>query len=96
MSTVGGFRCNTRHKLGKGIREKGKVSLTRYFQSFSTGDKVKLQAEPAIQNGMYHPRFHSRPGEVIGKRGRCYEVRLKDGSVVKTLIVHPIHLLRQA
>lgn len=66
--------------------------MTRYFQSFSVGDKVYLGAEPAIHKGMYHPRFMGRSGIIKSKRGRCYEVAISDFGKEKKLIVHPIHL----
>ena len=92
---IGGFRRKTRSKLKKNIREKGKLSLRRFFQSFKTGEKVKLIAEPAYQKGMYFPRFHGKIGEVAGQKGKCYEVKIKDGRAEKLLIVHPIHLRKQ-
>ena len=45
-----------------------------------------------MQKGMYHSRFYGKMGVVKGKKGRCYEVMITDGSKQKTLIVHPVHL----
>tara|TARA_Y100000310_G_scaffold236871_1_gene240130 strand:+ start:1474 stop:1767 length:294 start_codon:yes stop_codon:yes gene_type:complete len=95
-SRVGGFRRKTRSKLRKNVRRKGKISLSRYFQTFKEKDRVRLIAEPAIQRGMYFPRFHNKMGTVQGKKGRCYEVMIKDGNKKKLLIIHPIHLRREA
>jgi large subunit ribosomal protein L21e len=92
VQRIGGFRRKTRYKLSKDRREKGKISLTKYFQAFNEGDRVKLLAEPAIQKGMYFPRFHGKNGKIEGKRGECYKVLIKDGNKEKILIVHPIHL----
>ncbi len=92
MMRVGGSRRKTRHKLSKNIREKGKVNLTKYFQGLKDGDNVILKAEPAIQRGMYHPRYHGKAGIIIGKTGNCYKVKIKDFNMQKTCIVHPIHL----
>ena len=89
---IGGFRRKTRHKLKKNIREKGKISLKKYFQKIEVGQKVLLKAEPAVQGGMYFPRFHSKTGVIIGMEGRCYKVQIKDKNKQKTLIVHPVHL----
>lgn len=90
----GGIRKRSRRKLAKHVRRKGKISITNFFASFNANDKVALLAEPAIQKGMYNSRFHGKIGTIKGKRGRCYEVEIKDGSARKTLIVHPIHLKR--
>ena len=92
VKRIGGLRRKTRYKLRKEKRSKGKISITKYFQSFSVGDGVFLGAESAVQKGMYHPRFMGKAGTIKGKRGRCYEVLLNDMGKEKTLIVHPVHL----
>jgi len=66
--------------------------MTDYFRKYKEGDRVCLKAEPAVQKGLYHMRYHGKQGMVKNKRGYCYEVQIKDGSVQKTFIVHPIHL----
>lgn len=78
----------------KHVREKGKISLTRYFAQFKNGEKVLLKAEPAVQRAIYHRRFHGRIGTIAGKQGNCYTVTIKDLNKSKTLIVHPVHLLK--
>jgi len=93
---IGGMRRKTRYKLKKEIRQRGKLSLSKYFQSFGVGDKVYLIAEPAIQKGFYHPRFFGRAGVVIGMRGTCCQIRISDLGKQKTLIVHPVHLRKVA
>ncbi len=94
VKRIGGLRRKTRYKLSKEKRGKGKISITNYLQSFSTGDRVYLGAESAVQKGMYHPRFMGRSGIIKGKRGKCYEVSINDIGKEKTLVVHPIHLKR--
>ncbi len=89
---LGGFRRKTRSKLRKDPRQRGKISIANYLQEFKLNDKVLLKAEPAIQKGMYFPRFYAKPGIVIGKQGNSYKIRIKDGQKDKVLIVHPIHL----
>lgn len=92
VQRTGGLRRKTRHKLQKKVRQKGKISITKYFQDFNKGDKVLLAVEPAVQSGMYHPRFHSKVGTIDSKKGRCYSLSIKDGGKEKTLVVHPVHL----
>ena len=91
---IGGMRRKTRYKFKKHARRKGKISVTNYFQIFSDGDKVFLDVEPAVQKGMYYPRFMGRSGIITGKRGKCYQVQINDLGKEKTLIVHPVHLKR--
>ncbi|MDD5132938.1 MAG: 50S ribosomal protein L21e [Candidatus Nanoarchaeia archaeon] len=92
VNRTGGFRFKTRNKLKKSIKEKGKISLTKYFQILKTGDKVCLSAEPSYQKGMFFPRYQGRMGTITGKRGNCYEVEVYDRTKKKLFIVHPIHL----
>jgi len=94
VTRTGGFRRKTRHKLKKNIRVRGKISLTRFFQTFTIGDKVVLNAEPGYQKGMYFPRFHGNMGTILKKIGTCYEVTIKDQNKFKTVIVHPVHLTK--
>jgi len=94
VKRIGGFRRKTRYKFRKERKNKGKISVTRYMQTFIVGDKVYLGVEPSVQKGMYHPRFMGKSGIVKGKRGKCYEVAINDMGKAKKLIVHPIHLVR--
>ncbi len=94
VKRIGGFRRKTRDKLKKPIRRKGKISITRYFQEFKEGDVVQLLAEPAIQKGMFHPRFYGKRAAIKGMKGKCYLVGIKDHNKNKELIVHPVHLKR--
>lgn len=87
---MGSFRKKTRHKLAK--YERGKISIKKYLQKLNLGDKVCLKAEPAIQHGMYNPRFHGKFGTVVGKQGDCYIIQLMDKHKEKSFIVHPVHL----
>ena len=94
VKRIGGFRRKTRSKLKKPFNMKGKISIKNYFQKFEVGDRVLLKAEPAVQTGMYFPRFHSKSGIVKGMKGACYEVKIKDGKKEKILVIHPVHLKR--
>ncbi|MFH1849521.1 MAG: 50S ribosomal protein L21e [archaeon] len=96
VKRIGGFRRNTRHKLSKEIRQKGKISLTKYFRTFSPGDRISLKVDSTVQKGACFPRFHGKTGIVKARRGRCYEVLLKEGKVEKCVIVHPIHIVGEA
>jgi large subunit ribosomal protein L21e len=90
---IGGYRRRSRYKLSKGVREKGKIKITRYFQEFEMGEEVKLSLEPAIHKGIFHPRFNGKRGLVTTKNGNCYGVMITDISKPKLVIVHPVHLI---
>lgn len=87
-----GFRKRTRRKFKKEQSQKGKISIRNYLQKLDVGDKVSLIVEPAVQSGMYRPKFMGQIGTVIGKKGRCYQVEINDMSKRKILVVHPVHL----
>jgi len=91
-SRTGGLRRKTRSKFSKNISEKGIIKIRKYFQEFKDGDRVILKAEPAVQTGMYFRRFHGKVGQIIGKRGECYKIAIKDFNKKKEVIVHPVHL----
>lgn len=89
---TGGSRRKTRGKLKKPVRKRGKVGIGRCLQMFAIGQMVSLVPEPAVQRAMPPRRMMGRMGRVVGKRGRCYKVMVKDGSVRKTMLVHPVHM----
>jgi large subunit ribosomal protein L21e len=76
---------------GKRIRQKGKVSLSKYFKKFGKGAKVCVVKEPAVSAG-FPSRIIGKSGKVSGERGRFKLVEIKEGTTTKTFIIHPIHL----
>lgn len=92
VTRTGSTKRKARKKLTKPKTSRGKLSLTKYFAKFNEGEQVVLKAEPAVQGGMYHIRFHGKVGVVQSKQGECYKVDIKDGGKQKTLIIHPVHL----
>ena len=42
--------------------------------------------------GMPHRRYHGRTGNIVGVRGRCFEVIVKIGNSEKLLIIGREHL----
>lgn len=92
VQRTGGARRKTRNMLSKSARNKGKVSIRNSLQTFEEGDRVLLEAEPAVQHGMYFRRFHGKVGTVVGQQGACYKVEIIDGKSKKQLVIHPVHL----
>ena len=93
VTRIGTKQRKTRHKFKLNYRQRGKVSLSKYFLEFNKGDKVNLKIHPNVQEGRFFPRFHGLTGTINGKKqGRCYQVVIKDGGKEKILYVHPIHL----
>jgi ribosomal protein L21E len=94
MKRKGGTRRKSRSKYKKTFRQRGKISLSRYFQVFKPNETVMLVVEPAVQKGMYHSRYIGKSGVIKRKNGTCYEVTIMDRDKQKCLIVHPVHMKR--
>jgi len=78
----------------KRLRQKGKLSLTKYFQRFSEGDNVAIVRDLTVQRHGFPDRMQGRTGIVIRKQGDAYVVSVKDFSREKTFIIKPVHLKR--
>ena len=77
----------------KNPRQRGRVSLTRYFQVFKPGDSVAVVKEHTIPF-FYSYRLQGRTGKVLAKRGASYYVEIKDLDKPKRYFIKPIHLTR--
>lgn len=95
MAKTHGTRRKSRHKLKKTVREKGLSPISRAIQEFAEGDIVNIDLDPGIQNGMPHPKFQGRTGKVLSQRGRAYIVEVRDGGLMKEVIILPEHLTPQ-
>ena len=88
-----GARVKTRSIFRKKVRQRGLKSLRRFLIEYEIGDKVDIIVDPAHQKrGMPHKRFHGKTGEIMGQRGRCFIVKIKDINKEKTLIVGKEHI----
>lgn len=92
---MGGARRKTSHMYSKPLRAKGKISIRKFLQLLSVGDKVLLKSEPAYQQGIYFRRYHGKTGTVVGQQGSNYKVAIDNFGQMKTIIVHPAHLVKQ-
>ena len=90
VSKTKGFRARTRQKLSKSVR--GMPPVNKILQEFELGERVQIVIEPAVHEGMPHPRFHGKMGIVKIKKGRSYLVEIKDVKMAKLITSHPVHL----
>ena len=88
MKRSRGPRSDTRHKF----KASRKLKITDVLKELSIGEKVAIVTNPSYHYGMPFRRFHGKVGEVIGKRGRSYLVKFKDGNKEKVQIIAPAHL----
>ena len=77
----------------KPVRAKGKLSLSRYFQSLKPGDNVSVIKERSLPSS-FPKRLQGRTGVVDEIRGTSYVVRVKDLNKEKKFLIAPIHLKR--
>ena len=95
MPSSNGPNTGTRGKLSNKPRDRGTSPPQRAIAEFDEGQKVHLTIDPSVRDGRFHPRFHGRTGEVLGKQGAAYKIGIVDGGKEKTLIVKPAHLRAQ-
>ncbi|KAA0001219.1 MAG: 50S ribosomal protein L21e [Thermoplasmata archaeon] len=87
-----GTRSKSRQILRKKVRGKNVNRITRALQEFKEGEKVSIVLDPSVQKGMPHPRFHGKTGDIEGKKGDAYTVKIRDGKKIKHIIARPEHL----
>ncbi len=75
----------------KKIRERGKISFSRAFQEFKTGDSVSIAIEKA-KSPTFPKRIQGRCGVVEERRGRAFVVSINDMEKEKKFIIDPSHL----
>ena len=91
-----GTRSKTRKILSKKHREKGLPPVTRVLQTFEEGEKAKIIIDPSVHKGAPHVRVYGLTGTIVRKQGRAYLVEVRAGKKMKTVIVGPEHLRKQA
>ncbi|MDG6217952.1 MAG: 50S ribosomal protein L21e [Candidatus Thermoplasmatota archaeon] len=89
-----GLRSKSRHILRKKPRYRGFSSITRSLQQFNEGERVNIVIDSAVHHGMPHIRFQGYTGTVQGKQGNAYQVQVRVGKKLKTLVVRPEHMRR--
>jgi large subunit ribosomal protein L21e len=95
MPSSNGPLQGTRNKLKNKPRERGTSPPQRAIQDYEEGARVHLKIDPSVPHGRFHARFNGQTGVVVGKQGRCFQVRINDGGKDKILVAAPAHLRRQ-
>lgn len=91
-----GFRRKSRHVMRKNPRKKGLAPLGRYLSDFEVGDYVDIIIDPSVHKAMPHRRFQGKTGRIVAKRGRCYEVEVKQLHKMKTIFTSVAHMRTNA
>lgn len=88
-----GYRSRTRKVLRKKVREKYlSLKVTPLLYDLKPGDRVVVNIDPSVHEGMPHRRYQGRVAVVTGRRGKAYMLEVKVGGKVKQLIVRPEHI----
>jgi len=74
-------------------KDRGKVRIKKYLQKFDENEAVSISMDASYRN-IPHPRFQGKSGRVIGKQGRAYYVKIRDGGKTKNLLINPEHLIK--
>src|SRR3989338_11356148 len=76
----------TRHKMNL----ERKASIADHLREFNLGDKIHIDF--TSHENLPHPKFQGLTGEVVGKRGRAYMVRIRDVNRFKVIFLKASHL----
>jgi large subunit ribosomal protein L21e len=87
-----GIRSKSRHVMRKRAREPSLPPITKSLQQFADHDRVAIAIDPSIHKGMPHRKFQGLTGEVIGKQGEAYLLKIRNGGKEKKILIRPEHL----
>jgi large subunit ribosomal protein L21e len=88
VSKAHGPQRRTREKF----RGPKKLTVNKLLGDFSIGQRVAVVITSNSQRGRPFKRFHGLTGKIIGEKGRCFIVELKDQNKLKQIISGPEHL----
>ena len=84
-----GIRRKTRSKF----KRKGPpITVNKVLQEIPAGERVQINIDSSVHSAMPHYRYQGKTGLVLGKRGRAYEVKVRLGNQLNTLVVKSEHL----
>ncbi len=78
------------HRSRKKITKIKRKSITSYVNSFKPGDKIVVEFDST--SNYPHPIFNGKVGTIIGKKGRAYEIMVKNMKNEKTISIKPEHI----
>ncbi len=89
MKRSKGFLTGKTRSIGRNSKP---LKVSDIIKEFCIGDKVIIKIRGNHPDGLPHPRYIGKVGEVIEKRGKAYVVEIKDGKKKKQLISSAVHL----
>lgn len=64
------------------------------MREFPIGARVQVNVDPSFNRNMPFSRYQGLTGQVIGKQGRAFKVRINKGNKPMQLVVTAAHLTR--
>lgn len=86
-----GFLRRSRNTLKGKPRDRGKISIRRYFQEFEVGETAGISIDVQYRNIPY-PKFNGKVGKITKQQGRAYYININDNGRKKDVLVSPEHL----
>ena len=86
-----GFLRRSRNTLKGKPRDRGKISIRRYFQEFKVGETAGISIDVQYRNIPY-PKFNGKLGKITNQQGRAYYININDNGRKKDVLVSPEHL----
>jgi len=84
-----GKRGKTRSKFKKSSK---KISVNDIMQEFEDNDKVQVVIDSSYHPGLPDKGFHGLTGNIVGKRGKSFEVKLNKGNKEMMVVTTAVHL----
>lgn len=78
--------------LSKEPRERGRPGLRRLLYEYKEGDTVVIDICSNFISTAPHRRYQGRAGIVVGKRGRAYLIKVREGDSEKLIITTKDHI----
>jgi len=94
MKASKGPRKGTRSLFRQHPRERGKTRITSVIQGFEVGQKASIRIDSRVRGGQPHNTFNGKTGEIVGRQGHSYLVRIRIGGKYKVVVTAPAHLKR--
>ena len=93
MRSSKGFMSGKSKAMRMHHKTRGIQPVSKYLQEFKEGDKVHIDIVTNHRSGMPRPKYRGVTGIVKKQQGKCYVVQIKDMTMKKELIIHPVHLV---
>jgi len=79
MKRYGGIKRGTKSKYKKNYRNRGKIKISSFMNSFKEGDNVAVIRETSVKSS-FPKRIQGRTGTIEKKQGKAYYVNINESN----------------